>query len=53
MNAFSRSWMITKLSFAVINKDRELLAFAPVVIYFFDSLCHCHDFSFRIANTGG
>jgi hypothetical protein len=28
MNAFSRSWMITKLSFAVINKDRELLAFA-------------------------
>ena len=28
MNAFSRSWMITKLSFAVINKDRELIAFA-------------------------
>lgn len=28
MNAFSRSWMITKLSFAVINKDRELLVFA-------------------------
>ena len=28
MNAFSRSWMITKLSFSVINKDRELLGFA-------------------------
>ncbi len=28
MNAFSRSWMITKLSFTVINKDRELLWFA-------------------------
>ncbi len=28
MNAFSRSWMITKLSFGVINKDRELLWFA-------------------------
>ena len=28
MNAFSRSWMITKLAFSVINKDRELLWFA-------------------------
>lgn len=28
MNIFSRSWKITKLSFGVINKDRELLAFA-------------------------
>ena len=28
MNAFSRSWMITKLTFTVINKDRELLWFA-------------------------
>ena len=26
-NAFTRSWEITKLSFSVINKDRELLAF--------------------------
>jgi len=28
MNAFSRSWMITKLTFSVINKDRELIWFA-------------------------
>jgi len=28
MNAFSRSWLITKLTFGVINKDRELLGFA-------------------------
>jgi hypothetical protein len=28
MNAFSRSWMITKLTFGVINKDRELIWFA-------------------------
>ena len=28
MNAFERSWMITKLTFSVINKDRELLGFA-------------------------
>jgi hypothetical protein len=28
MNAFSRSWLITKLTFGVINKDRELLWFA-------------------------
>lgn len=34
MNAFSRSWMITKLSFAVINKDRELLAFALLSFVF-------------------
>ena len=27
MGAFSRSWTITKLSFGVINKDRELLLF--------------------------
>jgi hypothetical protein len=34
MNAFSRSWMITKLSFAVINKDRELLVFALLSFVF-------------------
>jgi hypothetical protein len=34
MNAFSRSWMITKLSFAVINKDRELLGFALLSFIF-------------------
>lgn len=34
MNAFSRSWTITKLSFAVINKDRELLAFALLSFVF-------------------
>jgi hypothetical protein len=28
MNAFSRSWQITKLTFGVINKDRELIWFA-------------------------
>lgn len=28
MNAFSRSWLITKLTFGVINKDRELIGFA-------------------------
>jgi hypothetical protein len=28
MNAFSRSWEVTKLTFSVINKDRELLWFA-------------------------
>lgn len=28
MNVFSRSWMITKLTFSVINKDRELIGFA-------------------------
>jgi hypothetical protein len=28
MNAFQRSWMITKLTFGVIDKDRELLGFA-------------------------
>src|SRR5690349_23513064 len=34
MNAFSRSWMITKLTFGVINKDRELLAFALLSFLF-------------------
>ncbi|HEX8037940.1 MAG TPA: DUF6159 family protein [Chryseosolibacter sp.] len=37
MNAFSRSWMITKLTFAVINKDRELLWFA-LLSFIFSSL---------------
>ncbi|MDH4295986.1 MAG: DUF6159 family protein [Cyclobacteriaceae bacterium] len=37
MNAFSRSWMITKLSFSVINKDRELLWFA-VLSFIFSAL---------------
>jgi hypothetical protein len=34
MNAFSRSWMITKLTFGVINKDRELLWFALLSFVF-------------------
>lgn len=34
MNAFSRSWMITKLTFSVINKDRELLWFALLSFVF-------------------
>lgn len=34
MNAFSRSWMITKLTFSVINKDRELLWFALLSFFF-------------------
>ena len=34
MNAFSRSWMITKLTFAVINKDRELIWFALLSFVF-------------------
>jgi hypothetical protein len=34
MNAFSRSWMITKLAFGVINKDRELLWFALLSFVF-------------------
>lgn len=34
MNAFSRSWMITKLAFGVINKDRELLGFALLSFVF-------------------
>lgn len=34
MNAFSRSWMITKLAFGVINKDRELLWFALLSFIF-------------------
>jgi hypothetical protein len=37
MNAFSRSWMITKLTFAVINKDRELIWFA-LLSFIFSSL---------------
>ncbi len=28
MNAFQRSWTLTKLSFSVLNKDRELIWFA-------------------------
>ncbi|WP_258097465.1 DUF6159 family protein [Marinoscillum pacificum] len=34
MNVFSRSWQITKMSFRVINKDRELLAFALLSFVF-------------------
>jgi hypothetical protein len=34
MNAFSRSWLITKLTFSVINKDRELLWFALLSFVF-------------------
>lgn len=34
MNAFSRSWMITKLTFGVINKDRELIWFALLSFIF-------------------
>jgi Family of unknown function (DUF6159) len=34
MNAFARSWTITKLSFEVINKDRELLGFALLSFIF-------------------
>jgi hypothetical protein len=34
MNAFSRSWMITKLTFGIINKDRELLWFALLSFIF-------------------
>jgi hypothetical protein len=34
MNAFSRSWTITKLAFSVINKDRELLGFALLSFVF-------------------
>jgi len=37
MNAFTRSWMITKLAFGVINKDRELLWFA-LLSFVFSSL---------------
>lgn len=37
MNAFSRSWEITKLSFSVINQDRELLFF-PILGSFFSLL---------------
>ncbi len=34
MNAFSRSWHLTKLTFDVINKDRELLWFALLSFLF-------------------
>jgi len=34
MNVFSRSWHIAKLSFSVINKDRELLWFALLSFIF-------------------
>jgi hypothetical protein len=34
MNAFSRSWMITKLTFGVINKDREMIWFAVLSTVF-------------------
>jgi len=34
MNVFTRSWMITKLTFGVINKDRELLGFALLAFLF-------------------
>lgn len=34
MNAFSRSWTITKLTFSVINKDRELIWFALLAFIF-------------------
>jgi hypothetical protein len=34
MNAFTRSWNITKLTFGVINKDRELLSFALLSFIF-------------------
>jgi len=37
MGVFSRSWEITKLSFDVINKDRELLLF-PILAGFFSLL---------------
>jgi hypothetical protein len=34
MNAFSRSWALTKVTFDVINKDRELLWFALLSFIF-------------------
>jgi len=34
MNAFSRSWELTKLTFDVINKDRELIGFALLSFIF-------------------
>ncbi len=34
MNAFSRSWELTKVSFDVINKDRELIWFALLSFIF-------------------
>ncbi len=37
MNVFSRSWKLTKLSFGVIKKDKELFAF-PVLSFVFSVL---------------
>ena len=34
MNIFSRSWLLTRLTFGVINKDRELLWFALLSFIF-------------------
>ena len=34
MNAFSRSWLLTKLTFEIINKDRELIGFAILSFVF-------------------
>ncbi|MBS1505174.1 MAG: glycerophosphoryl diester phosphodiesterase membrane domain-containing protein [Bacteroidetes bacterium] len=34
MNAFSRSWELTKVTFDVINKDKELLGFAFLSFFF-------------------
>jgi len=34
MNAFSRSWRLTQVTFDVINKDRELLGFAFLSFFF-------------------
>jgi Family of unknown function (DUF6159) len=34
MNAFTRSWLITKLSFKVIDQDRELIGFALLSFIF-------------------
>jgi hypothetical protein len=34
MNAFSRSWELTKVTFDVINKDRELIWFALLSFFF-------------------
>ncbi|MBZ0244871.1 MAG: hypothetical protein K8H85_02890 [Cyclobacteriaceae bacterium] len=34
MNAFTRSWKITQLTFRVINQDRELIWFALLAFIF-------------------
>ncbi|MEQ9415308.1 MAG: hypothetical protein RIF39_15850, partial [Cyclobacteriaceae bacterium] len=34
MNAFTRSWKITQLTFRVINQDRELIWFALLSFIF-------------------